>query len=287
MPNKEKIEFSINREKYAIPYLFGKIEEKLGFKVVRMRDLFPDAVLKKENKFYKTEFEYKSSNFRQHNHPVGECDLIICWEHDWLDCPIAKVIPLSKFFEQLPNTEEQEIIEDILKEIRFEKRKEGNITVTKIQEKISDIQDKYKKLVKNADEKRKVLRDKVTKILEKGEKVEKDLKQEKAKQKLEKPIKVKESKNKDNNIEYKTTQTISLSEIRKESLKDYNPDFYKTCKYLQDKICTLANGNNCSIFLPRETTCCFLCPDKKCAGTQIEMLSCHHYPVSFLVSSIF
>ncbi|MBD3351570.1 MAG: hypothetical protein GF364_08790 [Candidatus Lokiarchaeota archaeon] len=34
------------------------------------------------------EFEYVSSNFQQHGHDPHQCDLIVCWEHDWKDCPL-------------------------------------------------------------------------------------------------------------------------------------------------------------------------------------------------------
>jgi|GEM_PF-3447326 hypothetical protein len=33
------------------------------------------------------EFEYKSSNFKAHGHDESLIDYIVCWEHDWRDCP--------------------------------------------------------------------------------------------------------------------------------------------------------------------------------------------------------
>jgi hypothetical protein len=34
------------------------------------------------------EFEFKSSDFKQHKHDPKDCDMIICWENDWNDCPL-------------------------------------------------------------------------------------------------------------------------------------------------------------------------------------------------------
>ena len=36
----------------------------------------------------RVEFEYRSRNFFYHGHEVDECDVIICWQHDWPDCPL-------------------------------------------------------------------------------------------------------------------------------------------------------------------------------------------------------
>ncbi len=33
------------------------------------------------------EFEFKSSNFHVHGHPPNGCDIIVCWEHNWAECP--------------------------------------------------------------------------------------------------------------------------------------------------------------------------------------------------------
>jgi hypothetical protein len=37
------------------------------------------------------EFELKSSNFKAHGHDPTLCDLIVCWLHDWPDCPIEVI----------------------------------------------------------------------------------------------------------------------------------------------------------------------------------------------------
>jgi hypothetical protein len=43
------------------------------------------------------EFEYESRNFRVHGHPPEGCDIIVCWIHNWPDCPPGlEVIALSE-----------------------------------------------------------------------------------------------------------------------------------------------------------------------------------------------
>jgi hypothetical protein len=33
------------------------------------------------------EFEFESRDFRDHGHPLTGCDVIVCWHHNWPDCP--------------------------------------------------------------------------------------------------------------------------------------------------------------------------------------------------------
>jgi hypothetical protein len=42
------------------------------------------------------EFEYESRNFYVHRHPPGGCDVIVCWRHNWPECPSdLEVVELS------------------------------------------------------------------------------------------------------------------------------------------------------------------------------------------------
>jgi hypothetical protein len=43
------------------------------------------------------EFEFESRNFRAHKHNPDGCDVIICWVHNWPECPAnIEVVELSK-----------------------------------------------------------------------------------------------------------------------------------------------------------------------------------------------
>lgn len=45
------------------------------------------------------EFEFRSSSFKAHAHAAAGCDVIVCWHHDWPDCPTRiEVIELKRFF---------------------------------------------------------------------------------------------------------------------------------------------------------------------------------------------
>jgi hypothetical protein len=85
----------------GVIFLFSKLHDKLGINIEAIQASYPDA--KGRRKIGKgkgwediwIEFEYKSSQFKAHKHDPKECDIIICWEHDWKDCPI-EVIELKK-----------------------------------------------------------------------------------------------------------------------------------------------------------------------------------------------
>jgi hypothetical protein len=72
--------------------LFAALCHDLGFMIEGIRSAFPDALLRRKNakgtwNSCRAEFEFKSSSFKYHKHNPKQCDLIICWEHDWHDCP--------------------------------------------------------------------------------------------------------------------------------------------------------------------------------------------------------
>jgi hypothetical protein len=46
------------------------------------------------------EFEFYSSNFRDHGHDPDGCDVIVCWEHDWADCPL-EIVELRRVIDDL------------------------------------------------------------------------------------------------------------------------------------------------------------------------------------------
>lgn len=80
--------------------LFAALCHDLGFMIEGIRSSFPDALLRRKNSkgtwiSCRTEFEFKSSLFRQHKHNPKQCDLVICWEHDWKECPV-EVISLKE-----------------------------------------------------------------------------------------------------------------------------------------------------------------------------------------------
>ena len=76
----------------------------IGFEIVSNRDAFPDCEANRKvegsarNRYKKCliEFELRSNDFKAHKHPVNGCDLIVCWEHNWKDCPLEVLELKSK-----------------------------------------------------------------------------------------------------------------------------------------------------------------------------------------------
>jgi hypothetical protein len=89
----------------GVVLLFGMLAEELGFVVESVQDGFPDcdAKLRRADGTFegvRIEFEFRSSEFNRHGHDLNACDLIVCWLHDWADCPLD-VITLSDKIEEL------------------------------------------------------------------------------------------------------------------------------------------------------------------------------------------
>jgi Homing endonuclease associated repeat len=89
-------------DELGVVYVFGMVAYKLGFAVLRTQATFPDCEAIREiqpGKWQrvKIEFEYESRNFVKHGHNKDECDLIVCWRHNWVECPKElEVVELRK-----------------------------------------------------------------------------------------------------------------------------------------------------------------------------------------------
>jgi len=91
----------------GVVLLFAAVCHDLGFRIEGVRTKFPDALLIRKNDkgtFSKclAEFEFRASNYQLHKHPLKGCDLIICWENDWQDCPI-EILELKKIVRKFVN----------------------------------------------------------------------------------------------------------------------------------------------------------------------------------------
>ncbi len=86
----------------GVIYLFGTLAHELGFVVEAITSGYPDCLAKRridrEGERWtrvRIEFEQASRNFKDHGHDPLGCDLIVCWEHNWSECPV-EVLELSK-----------------------------------------------------------------------------------------------------------------------------------------------------------------------------------------------
>ncbi len=79
----------------GVVFLFGMVAFDLGFVVEGVGTGFPDCEAKRTVsktgdvwERVRIEFEFRSRNFREHGHDPAGCDLIVCWEHNWPECPV-------------------------------------------------------------------------------------------------------------------------------------------------------------------------------------------------------
>jgi len=79
----------------GVIFLFGKVAEDLNMYIEEIKPGFPDCIGKrfigKGWESVAIEFEFKSSNFKLHKHDPKKCDIIVCWENDWKDCPLEVI----------------------------------------------------------------------------------------------------------------------------------------------------------------------------------------------------
>lgn len=96
----------------GVVFLFGMLAERLGFLVEAVQKGFPDCEAKRQiapERWQRVsiEFEFESRNYRDHRHPLNGCDIIVCWRHNWHDCPKhIEVLELSTIAKTLANSEE-------------------------------------------------------------------------------------------------------------------------------------------------------------------------------------
>ena len=88
----------------GVMILFGSLACELGYKILLVRAGFPDSETMRRVhgdrwQRVRVEFEYESRNFREHKHDPEGCDLIVCWNHNWPECPV-RVLELKKFVTQ-------------------------------------------------------------------------------------------------------------------------------------------------------------------------------------------
>lgn len=86
----------------GVVFVFGMTAHRLGFRVLSLQSVFPDCEAMREvqpGKWQRVriEFEFLSRNFKDHGHDPELCDVIVCWLHNWPECPpCLEVVELSR-----------------------------------------------------------------------------------------------------------------------------------------------------------------------------------------------
>jgi Homing endonuclease associated repeat len=92
----------------GVVLLFGMVAKELGYTVEAVQSAFPDCEAKRQIGLQRwqrvhLEFEFESRNFRDHGHSLTGCDVIVCWRHNWPDCPAhLEILELSSLIQSLP-----------------------------------------------------------------------------------------------------------------------------------------------------------------------------------------
>jgi hypothetical protein len=91
----------------GVMFAFGVLAPRLGFVVKRWQVEFPDCQAAREMakgqwQDVNVEVEMYSRNFVAHKHDPKKCDVIVCWIHNWPECPEwIEVVELSKEVEKI------------------------------------------------------------------------------------------------------------------------------------------------------------------------------------------
>lgn len=145
-------------EENGVIFLFSKLNNDLNLNIETIRKGFPDCIAKRyigkgQWEEVNIEFEFRSSDFKRHGHIASmskgaKCDMIVCWEHDWKDCPREiEVLELKSEYLKYEN----EPIEEPEKETKSKKVKEDLIFKNYTESKV--LYEKFNKTVLSIDKK--------------------------------------------------------------------------------------------------------------------------------------
>ncbi len=101
----------------GVVLLFGMLAKELGYVIEAVQTGFPDCeamrqITPERWQRVRIEFEFESRNFRDHGHPASGCDVIVCWRHNWDDCPKhIEIVELSSVIRFLAHSGERQLVE--------------------------------------------------------------------------------------------------------------------------------------------------------------------------------
>lgn len=96
---------------HDVVQMFGAVAKELGFEIIGNRSAFPDCKARRLQKGQREhfidcliEYEFSSLDFKRHRHDPKGCNLIVCWEHNWPECPV-EVLELKQAIKNLTGGE--------------------------------------------------------------------------------------------------------------------------------------------------------------------------------------
>lgn len=124
----------------GVVYLFGVLHDAFDFQIESIQAGYPDCLARRRvgnNRWeeVRIEFEYESRSFKTHLHDPSGVDIIVCWVHNWKECPERiEVIELSSLLGDVEQIDKQIKKKGTLSEWQLfaqQKRLEG-LTFTEI-----------------------------------------------------------------------------------------------------------------------------------------------------------
>ena len=96
---------------FGVVAVFVTYRKELGFPILEIiRPQFPDAVVLEKfgDRYVRryVEFEFKSSGYKKHLKERKKCHYVVCWKHNWKDCPV-KVVELRKEIKKILGLKEK------------------------------------------------------------------------------------------------------------------------------------------------------------------------------------
>jgi len=92
-------------DKAGVMLLFGKVAADLNMYVEEVRPELPDAIVRRFIgtgwERLRADFAYRSGELRQIEEG-DQPDMVVCWEHDWADCP-TEVVELRDRIREMEN----------------------------------------------------------------------------------------------------------------------------------------------------------------------------------------
>lgn len=73
--------FPVRSKRPILLYIRPFVKPKIGAREAKRE------IVRGKWKRVRIEFEFESRNFKEHRHDLDGCDVIVCWRHNWADCP--------------------------------------------------------------------------------------------------------------------------------------------------------------------------------------------------------
>jgi len=139
----------------GVVFLFGRVVDDLHMYIEEIKPGYPDCVARRyTGKGWERiliEFEFQSSNFKMHGHDPDDCDVIVCWEHNWKDCPL-EIIELKTEIESMTNRPIKHPTTTTEPGLKGEDALEELFKTHKVQPQVQDLYRKIEKALREHDD---------------------------------------------------------------------------------------------------------------------------------------